>query len=236
MYHPEHPCEPNADRQMPPPDPPALRESGMFPRSAILWMLFFLFLAAVGTGAFFLGKMSGPVWPVWEKTEPELREDMVIDRVRQIAKFVSVEYHMADILEYAQKQYLPFFDRKMLIIAKARVLAGFDFDKGIRVTVEDREGRKHAVHITLPQPEIISVEPEYRYYDIQGDIPPEEHTLILMKAKAALRQAAIREGILDKARESVQMRLPYLFPASEVYISFLQETNKQNEADRHNPY
>ncbi len=236
MQLPENSCEHKPDTQILPPVLPVTHKSDMPRQSAVWGILLFLLLTAVGTGAFFLGKLSGPVWPMWKKAEPELREDLVVDRIRQVAKFVSVEYHMADILEYAQEQYLPFFDKKMLIIAKARVLAGFDFDKGIRVTVEEREGRKQAVHIILPHPEIISVEPEYRYYDIRGTIPPEEHTLILMKAKAALRQAAVREGILDKARESVQTRVPYLFPAAEVSVTFSQETKKQNEADRHRDY
>ncbi|MGE0084737.1 MAG: DUF4230 domain-containing protein [Desulfococcaceae bacterium] len=236
MQDTENHSEQNPDVRISLPVPAASAGSGSFTRSFIMGTLLFMLLTLVGTVAFFLGKMSDPIWPVWEKTEPEMREDLVIDRIRQIAKFVSVEYHMADIIEYTQEQYLPFWDKKMLIIAKARVLAGFDFDKGISVTVEERGGQKQAVHITLPRPEIISVEPEYRYYDIRGSIPAEDHTLILSRAKTALRQAAIREGILDKARESVQIRLPYLFPASEVYITFSQETKKHNERDGNNPY
>lgn len=182
-----------------------------------------------------MGRISGPVWPLWEKTDPKITEETVIERVRQVSKFVSAEYFMSDVIEYENEQFIPFFDKKMLIIAKARVLAGFDFDKGLRVTVEEREGKKQAVHIILPRPEIISVEPEYRYYDIQGRIPAEDHTLILARAKVTLRQAALRAGILDKARESVQTRLPYLFPSSDVYITFSNET-KHNETDSHNPH
>jgi len=236
MQNPENHCEQISDMPMPPPVPPVARKSDLSRRSAIWGILFFLLLIAVGIGSFFLGKMSDPIWPVWKKTDPKIREDLVIDQVRQIAKFVSVEYHMADIIEYSEEQYLPFFDKKMLIIAKARVLAGFDFDKGISVTVEEREGQKQAVHIILPRPEIISVEPEYRYYDIQGRIPPEDHTQILARAKATLRGAAVRAGILDRAKESVQMRLPYLFPTSEVYITFSQDMKKHNETDSHNPH
>jgi len=236
MQIPENHCEQNPDGQMPLPVPAGSRSPGFFQRSPVIWVIFSVFLITVCTAAFFAGRISGPVWPLWKKSDPEIQEDLVIDQIRQISKFVSVEYHMADIIEYTEDQYLPFFDKKMLIIAKARVLAGFDFDKGISVTVEEREGKKQAVHIILPRPEIISVEPEYRYYDIQGRIPAEDHTLILAGAKITLRQAALRAGILDKARESVQTRLPCLFPSSEVYITFSNETKKHNETDSHNPH
>ena len=112
--------------------------------------------------------------------------------------------------------------------AKAKVLAGFDLLKGrdsikINETVDKNPIGKKQIFILLPQPQIISIEPSYKYYDISGSVPVDTHNWILSRAKANLRNAAIQTGILENAKKSVQMQIRQLFIDSEVSVDFSSE-------------
>ncbi len=201
----------------------------------IIFLSFFLaFLMSSLAGSFyFLGKKTGvPGLEIGRETV--IREEVAVERIRKAAKFISVEYHMSDVIEYRDDRLIPLFndflnilDKRVLIIAKAKVLAGFDLDKGIQIRVESSALHPRAdVYITLPPAEIISVEPDYRYYDIQGSIPPDLHTTLLLRAKNTLRRAAVKEGILKKAEESMRAGLPCFFPSANVHIYFSRQTEK----------
>ena len=72
------------------------------------------------------------------KTPVTINNDIVIKRVTQVAKLVSVEYYMSDIFDYRDERIWPFKDKKLLVIAKARVIAGFDLLNGMKVEVKNK--------------------------------------------------------------------------------------------------
>lgn len=176
-----------------------------------------LFLAVFGAG-FFIGAFFslpglGVLLDRWAhpSARPALTQDVAVERVRSVAKLVSVEYHMADFITYRDERLWPFSDRKILVLAKARVLAGFDLGRRFSVNVTETDGRK-TVNVFLPRPEIISVEPEIRFHDIQGSPSPEDFDWVLRQARTTLRNEAVRTGILRKARETVRGQLGLVFP------------------------
>lgn len=119
-----------------------------------------------------------------DKKPPIISHDTALERVREVAKIVSVEYYMADLVSYKNSRMWPFSDQKILVIAKAKILAGFDLAKGVTVTIQSPSlqnpsssnqtlqenhtpsNSKSQLIITLPPPEIIAIQPDYKYYDI----------------------------------------------------------------------
>jgi len=179
-----------------------------------------------------------------DKKPPIITHDMALERVKEVAKIVSVEYYMADLVSYNNSRIWPFSDQKILVIAKAKILAGFDLAKGVTVTIQSpslqkpsssnqalQENRtpsnsKSQLIITLPPPEIIAIQPDYKYYDIQGTPPPETHTYVLNLAKVTLYEAAKREGIFDKAKVSCRKQIQQLFSEFDVMVNFSDEETK----------
>lgn len=149
-----------------------------------------------------------------------------VDRIREVAKVVSIEYFMSDIIEYHNDNMWPFRNTNVLVIAKAKVLAGFDLKKKFSINIVESEDdnnpdKRREIHIILPPPRIIAVEPNYRYYDISGSVPIETHNWILLRAKNTLRSSAIEAGILEDAKSSIHSYLRQMFYTyDDIHVSF----------------
>ncbi|NTW34279.1 MAG: DUF4230 domain-containing protein, partial [Bacteroidetes bacterium] len=60
-----------------------------------------------------------------------------------------------------------FFTKKALIRVKARILAGFDFEK-VKISVDEKS--KTVTISNIPPPQILSMEHDLDYYDITEGI------------------------------------------------------------------
>jgi len=171
---------------------------------------------------------------------PKTIQDISVEQIKEVAKIISVEYYMADVVTYQNNQMWPFSDEQILVIAKAKILAGFDLNKGMSVTKQEMPEphqeatpfaqeapvaakQKTQFIITLPPPEIIGMQTDYRYYNIQGSPPADAHTYVLNLAKVTLYDAAKREGILQQAKVSCQKQMQQLFSQFDVIIHFQDE-------------
>lgn len=77
--------------------------------------------------------------------------------------------------------------------------------------------------LTFPPPKIIAIQPDYKYYDIQGNPPPDAHTYVLNLAKVSLYNAAKREGILQKAKASCRKQMEQVFAGFNIEVKFFDE-------------
>ncbi len=157
--------------------------------------------------------------------------DSVVEQVRIAAKFVSVEYHMADFITWRDERRWPFSDRKILALAKAKVLAGFDLRRNFSVTVhtgENPEENGTTVLIDLPRPEILAVEPDIRFHEISGNPPREDLERIIHQAHILLKKNAIQAGILRRAKESLRVQLETLYPGAALRLRFQGEAEDGN--------
>jgi hypothetical protein len=149
---------------------------------------------------------------------PVMTHDEVIDRIENVAKLITVQYYMTDIVDYANPKMWPFSDQKVLVIANARVYGGLDLSKpSFAVTIQEAEKR---MLIRLPRPRIIALDPTYRYYDIQGAPSPEAHTYIINEARFNLRSKALQAGILEDTRKSARAQLAQLYPDYQISVTF----------------
>lgn len=181
--------------------------------------------------------------PQFDISQDKISEAIALKRVEEIAKIVTVEYQMSDIIDYTNEKIWPFRDQKVLVIAKAKIHAGFDLLKGkINIDIYNPQLPKHneaqqnnsdygkakrKIVIKFPSPEIISIEPDYKYYDINGSVPIQIHNWLLARAKMTLKSAAVKAGILEVAKKSMKTHIEQIFWGygfDEIDISFAENT------------
>lgn len=167
------------------------------------------FLAALYFYSRTAGANSGP--------SVTLVEHVVVEKIQKAAKLVTIEHFIADIVDFKEDE--PFYkkDKKALIIAKGKVSAGFDLNKGIAVSVASAE---KMISIRLPEPQILSVDCTYKFYDKQGDITIDDDNYLLTRAKSTIQGAALKAGILLQARESITGQLGLYFENYKISITF----------------
>jgi len=98
--------------------------------------------------------------------------------------------------------------KKALVIAKAKVLVGYDFGK-MRFRIE--EGSRNLVVEYFPEPEVLSMDTDYKFYDIeQGWInrfQSDDYTHILTEAKQAMNEKALKSDLPRIASNQLQFMM-----------------------------
>lgn len=145
----------------------------------------------------------------WKKPQasdpmPDVNQQILMEQVRKVAKLITVEGEFSNIHQYNDSYWsdVSFFRKKALIKVKARVSMGYDLKKA---TFEvDKENKILRVH-NLPDPEVLSIDHDLQYYDIQegafNSFTEEELSSIGVVAKQKLRQEALEGPLMQQARE-----------------------------------
>jgi len=154
----------------------------------ILLPIIFLALLAA---AWFLGYKSSFV-----KQYKKEDVSVMMDRIQKVCKLVAVEGYVSEIYNYKDYYYydIQLLRKKALIRVKAKVSVGYDFED-IQITTDETT---HLITIRdLPPPEILSIEHDLEYYDVDegtfNNFSEEELTELNKNAKAF---------VLEKAKES----------------------------------
>ena len=102
------------------------------------------------------------------KIEQKVEEnsEVLLERVKTVAKLVTIEGYFSEIYNY--KDYWGYdwaiFRKKALMRVKAKVSVGYDLSK---MKMESIEETRTLVLSNIPEAEIISVEHDIDYYDLQ---------------------------------------------------------------------
>lgn len=142
----------------------------------------------------------------YQRSKPVESENAVIllERIRQVAKLVTVEGYFSEIYDY--KDYygydLSFFRKKALMRVKAKVSAGYDLEK-MKITAEQQT---KTIRISgVPSPEILSIEHDLDYYDVQEGIfnsfSPEDYNKLNANAKNFIRERALESDLMKQAAQ-----------------------------------
>ena len=166
-------------------------------------------VALAGLG-FWAGRASRGGAPVYNS-------QTLLEQVRQVTKIATIEYTLSSVLDVHDE--MPWFlpDKRVLAIATARLLAGFNVQAGLDVKIDGQPPRR--VTITLPEPEILAVDPVIRFYDLQGFKDAELYNSLLLKARRDLRQAALAQGILPRAKSAAEAQLQALFHGTGITVT-----------------
>lgn len=107
------------------------------------------------------------------KTKKELNDQsaLLLEKIKQVCKLITVEGEFSEIFTHrGEKNY--FFnlfqlEKKALLIIKAKVLIGFDLTK---IKIETNTHKKLVLLSQFPTAEILSIDSDLEYYDVQKGI------------------------------------------------------------------
>ena len=161
---------------------------------------YLLLLALVAT---FVGGILLTRW-YFKRTEAVVQESGVVllERIKQVAKLVTVEGYFSEIYDY-QDYYgydLSFFRKKALIRVKAKVSVGYDLEKMKITAVSETK----TIQLSgIPPAEILSIEHDLDYYDVQegffNEFSPDDYDKLNASAKEFIRKKAMESDLTKNA-------------------------------------
>lgn len=170
--------------------------------------LIYLFTLAIGAGG---------GWGLYHLTRKKAPSNasrdvsVLLERIEKVFKVVMSEGYFTEIYNYqSDKNIWQLFNdkKKALVISKAKVLVGYDFGK-MRYRVDENE-RKLVIEY-FPEPEILSMDTDYKFYDIEqgwlNRFQSEDYTNILTEAKQAMQEKALQSDLPRIATNQLQFMM-----------------------------
>lgn len=136
-----------------------------------------------------------------------LSQEMVLEEVRAVAKLVSTEMTVRDVVTYRNTRYGS--TKQALIVVTGKILAGIDLEQGTKVEIDSARRR---ITITIPQAKVLAVDIlQLRTYDEQRGLwnpfQPADRDAIYGEVRRQLHRSAGDMGIVAKANESAARML-----------------------------
>lgn len=135
----------------------------------------------------------------------------VVESMRKVFKIVCAEGQFNELYDYEEtKKILGFIPskKKALVIVKAKVLVGYDFEK---LSWEKDEVNKKIKLVNFPEAEILSIETDYKYYNMEENIfdmfSREDLSNIQQNGKRQVELAALQSGLPKMAAEQMRTLL-----------------------------
>lgn len=162
-----------------------------------------------------LGLILGAILMYWifglfrKRKKQELTEhqsSVLLEKIRSVCKLITVEGEFAEIYKYenTKQQFLSLLTsrKKALIVVNAKAQIGYDLSK---LRLEADTERKKIVVTNFPEPEVLSIEPELEFYDIQNDLfnlfTPKDLTAVTKEAKDHIRKKIPESGLMESAKK-----------------------------------
>ncbi len=167
----------------------------------------------------------------------DVRRDSVLllERIEKVFKVVMAEGYFSEIYNYQDQKkilYLLNDPKKAMIIAKSKVLVGFDFAK-VRFQAPD-SGQKTLIIDSFPPPEVLSIDTDYKFYDIQAGIlnhfSGADYTQILDEAKQAMNERAMQSDLPKIANNQIQYMMYQLASSMGWQLQLPEAEQRQLEA------
>jgi hypothetical protein len=145
------------------------------------------------------------------KGRTTLSQEMVVEQVRAVAKLVSSEMTVRDVVTYENTRYGS--TKRALIVVTGKILAGIDLERGTEVRIDS--SKKH-ITIIMPEAQVLAVDiVEMRTYDEQRGLwnpfQAEDRDAIYQNVRRQLHSAAADMGIVEKANVSAARMLETMF-------------------------
>lgn len=191
----------------------------------------FLILVGAGGGVFLantLRKRTG-------LTSIQRDSVLLLERIEKVFKVVMAEGYFSEIYNYQDQKkilYLLNDPKKAMVIAKSKVLVGFDFAKvRFRAPVN---GEKKLVIESFPEPEVLSIDTDYKFYDIQAGIlnhfSGADYTQILEEAKKAMNERAMQSDLPKIANNQIQYMIYQLASSMGWHLQLPEAEQRELEA------
>ena len=143
----------------------------------------------------------------------------VVESVRKVFKIVCAEGQFNELYNYEEtKKLLGILPstKKAIVIVKAKVLVGFNFEK---MKWEADETQKRIKIIDFPQAEILSIETDYKYYNMEENIfdmfSRDDLSKIQQNGKKQVEIAALNSDLSNMAAEQMRTLLPEILKTNK---------------------
>ena len=143
----------------------------------------------------------------------------VVESVRKVFKIVCAEGQFNELYNYEEtKKLLSILPstKKALVIIKAKVLVGFKIEK---MKWEVDEINKKIKLIEFPEAEILSIETDYKYYNMEENIfdmfSRDDLSKIQQNGKKQVEIAALNSDLSKMAAEQMRTFLPEILQSNK---------------------
>ena len=143
-----------------------------------------------------------------EKSKHKTNEQslVIMDKIRSVCKFITVEGDFSEVYHYEnlKEKYLSLLlgKKKAIVLVNAKAHVGFDLSK---VRMNSKNEKKTIVLTNFPQPELLTVETDFKYYDKRegwaNPFTTSDLTDINRDAKNYIVDKIPQSGLLDQARK-----------------------------------
>ncbi|MCH2192886.1 DUF4230 domain-containing protein [Kordia sp.] len=131
---------------------------------------------------------------------------LLLDKIKNVCKLTSVEGDFSEIYHYEDKSehFLRMISSKKraLIVIKARASVGYDLKK---IRLEADKNNKTIRIVYVPQPEILTIETDFTYYDIKDGLfnkfSADDLTKLNQQAKQHIIDKVPESGLLITAKQ-----------------------------------
>ncbi len=119
------------------------------------------------------GGIAGTIYFYKNRNERHLQNQSVLllEKIKQVCKLITVEGEFSEIFTHRDEKNLFFklfqTEKKALLIVKAKVMIGFDLTK---INIEINTPKRQVRLSQFPEPEILSIDNDLEYYDVQKGI------------------------------------------------------------------
>ena len=161
-----------------------------------------------------LGLILGAIAMYWTYTFFRRRQNretthhqstVLLERIRNVCKLISVEGDFAEIYKYENRRErflsLVSSTKKALIVINAKAHIGYDLQQ-IELRADARN--KKIILANFPEPQVLSIEPQLEFYDIQNGLfnafKPNDLTALNQEAIKHIREKIPQSGLMDTAR------------------------------------
>ena len=140
------------------------------------------------------------------KSLTESQSVILLDKIKKVAKLVTVEGEFAEIYHHedTQDRFLGMFSskKKAIILINAKTHIGFDFRK---VKMKSDTKKKTITLLNFPEPEVLSIEPNIQFYDIQdgflNKFTSSDLTKVNKEAKDHILQKIPESNLMQSANQ-----------------------------------
>ena len=131
---------------------------------------------------------------------------LLMDKIKSVCKLITVEGDFSEIYHYEnlKEKYVSLFfgKKKAIILINAKAHIGFDLSK---VRMESDNEARRIILTNFPQPEILTVETDFKYYDKQegwaNPFTTSDLTDITRDAKKHIVDKIPGSGLIEKANK-----------------------------------
>lgn len=162
-----------------------------------------------------LGIILGAIIAYWlfnlfkKKNSRELTERqsvILLEKIKKVCKLITVEGDFSEIYHYENTTEHLFnlipSKKKALVVVNAKASVGYDLSK---ILIEAQNNSKTVKLTQFPEPEVLSIETDFKYYDKKDGIfnrfGVEDLTNLNKEAKAHILDKIPESGLIDSAKK-----------------------------------